>query len=117
MTRRHPAGASPRRERGSVSLEVVGLVPLVVLVALLVLQLGVAGWTASQTQKAAREAARAQSLGGDPSSAAARALPGALEIDRIDSSGDTVTLVVEVPRVSPLPVFRVERQVAMPRSP
>ncbi len=104
-------------ERGSVSLEVVVLVPIVILVALLTLQLGVAGWAASQTQEAARESARAQSLGRDPVAAAEGALPGSLRVQDIRTTGDSVTLVVRVPRVSPLPTFTVERHVAMPEAP
>ena len=46
-----------RDEDGTASIEVVALVPLLVLVAMMVLQAGVAGWTASQTQEAARQAA------------------------------------------------------------
>jgi hypothetical protein len=106
-----------RDERGSVALEVVALVPILVLVALLTLQLGVAGWTAAQTQGAARASARAQSLGQDPVAAAERALPSGLSIADIDTGGDSVTLVVDVPRVSPLPVFSVKRHVAMPVTP
>jgi hypothetical protein len=101
------------RERGTASIEAVALVPLLILVAMMVLQLGVAGWTASQTAEAARQSARAQSLGLDPHAAAAQALPGALRVDRISSGGDTVTLWVDVPRVSLLPGFTVSRSVSM----
>lgn len=106
-----------RGERGSVALEVVVLVPILVLVALLTLQLGVAGWSASQTQQAARAAARAQSLGQDPIAAAEGALPGALEVDKIATTSDSVTLWVRVPRVSPLPTFTVSRDVSMAVTP
>lgn len=102
-----------RRERGTASIEVVGLVPLLILVAMMVLQLGVAGWTASQTAEAARQSARAQSLGEDPRAAAEQALPGALRVDRIAAGGDTVTLWVDVPRVSLLPGLTVSRSVSM----
>lgn len=105
------------RERGSVPLEVVALVPLLVLIALLTLQLGVAGWSASQTQEAARAAARAQTLGKDPLAAAQDALPGALEVDHIVTTDDSVTLWVKIPRVSPLPVFTVSRDVSMAETP
>lgn len=108
MTRRPPA------DRGSVSLEVVVLTPILIMVATFVLQLGVAGWTASQTERAARQAARAQSMGDDPRAAADRALPGALSIDSLGSGGESVSLRVKVPRVSVLPQFSVERDVAMP---
>lgn len=110
------SATDPRRsrtERGSVSLEVVMLVPLLVLVALLVLQLGVAGWSASQTQEAARAAARAQSLGEDPVAAAEGALSGSLEVEEISTTSDSVTLRVKVPRVSPLPTFTVTRDVSI----
>jgi len=106
-----------RDERASVSIEVVALVPVLVLVALLVLQLGVAGWTTSQTEEAARAAARAHSLGQDPEAAAERALPGALDVLDLWVNGDTVTVKVEVPRVSILPKFTVTREVSIPSSP
>jgi Flp pilus assembly protein TadG len=102
-----------RADHGTASIEVVALVPLVILVAMFALQLGVAGWTASQTEEAARQSARAQSLGQDPRSAAERALPGTLSVDRISAGGDTVTLWVDVPRVSLLPVFTVSRSVSL----
>jgi hypothetical protein len=102
-----------RRERGTASIEVVALIPLLILVAMMVLQLGVAGWTASQTAEAARQSARAQSLGEDPLAAAEQALAGSLRVDRISAGGDTVTLWVDVPRVSLLPGFTVSRSVSM----
>ena len=111
MTR--PAPTS-RAERGSASLEAVVLVPVMLLVALLVLQLGVVGWTVTQTEEAARQAARAHSLDRSPHAAAEDALPGALTVEHLDASGDEVTLRVKIPRVSPLPVFRVTRSVTMP---
>lgn len=103
-----------RREKGTVSIEVVMILPVLVLVAMLVLQLGVAGWTASQTEFAARQAARAQGMGESPTAAASAALPGALRIDSASTGGERVTLRVRVPRVSILPVFTVTRSVAMP---
>lgn len=106
-----------RSERGTVSIEVVVLIPVLVLVALMTLQLGVAGWTASQAEEAARQAARAQSLGDDPRAAAEQALPGALDVDTLSSSGGEVSVRVEVPRVSILPRFSVTRSVTMPSVP
>lgn len=103
-------------QRGSATLEVVALVPIMLLVALFTLQLGVAGWTASQTQEAARQAARAQGMGLDARVAAERALPGALEVDQITGGGGSVALRVVVPRVSPLPQFKVVRRAVMPRT-
>lgn len=99
-------------ERGTVSIEVVVLVPLLVLVAMLTLQLGVAAWTASQAQEAARQAARAQSLGENPGAAAERALPGSLDLVDLDADGhETVRVTVEIPRVlSFLPLDDVTRE-------
>lgn len=107
-------GMLARRERGTVSLEVVMLIPVLVMVGTFVLQLGVAGWTASQTSFAARQSARAMGMGDSARAAAETALPGALRIQSIDAGGDRVTLRVRVPRVSLLPQFTVERSVAMP---
>lgn len=105
------------RERGTASIEAVVLVPVLIGVAMMALQLGVAGWTASQTEEAARQSARALSLGEDPRSAAEGALPGSLDVDGISVGGDWVMLRVQVPRVSLLPTFTVQRKVYMPRNP
>lgn len=90
--------------------------PLMVLIAVFTLQAGVAGWTASQTQEAARQAARAEGRGLNARAAAERALPGALEVHHISGGSGTVTLRVKVPRVSPLPQFTVARRAVMPRT-
>ncbi|UDY23762.1 TadE/TadG family type IV pilus assembly protein [Nocardioides sp. Kera G14] len=111
MSRRSRGG------RGSASIELVAMVPILLVVALVVLQLGVAAWTAAEAQEAARQAARAKSLGESASSAAEDALPGALSVASIGVSGETVTLQVQVPRVSPLPVFTVTRDATMPEQP
>lgn len=99
-----------RNERGTVSIEVVVLVPLLVLIALLTLQLGAAMWTISQTQEAARQAARAQSLGDDPERAAEGALAGMLTVDDITTDGETVSVTVEIPMIFPLPLDPVTRE-------
>lgn len=106
-----------RSERGSAAVEAVVLLPVLLLVTMMALQLGVAGWAASQTEEAARQAARAHSLGESWESAAERALPGSLQLSGGGASADTVRLEVRVPRVSILPRFTVEREVSMPRSP
>lgn len=105
------------RDRGSVAVEVVVFVPVLVLIATLVLQLGVAAWASSQTQRAASQSARAQSLGQNPAAAADAALPGILQVGRLEASSERVDLWVDVPRVSMLPTFTVHRQVDMPAEP
>ncbi len=77
MRRPHVAGD----ERGTASVELVAYLPVVVLAAVVATQLYVAAWTATSTTVAARAAARAHSLGRDPQSAAATALPRSLRDD------------------------------------
>jgi hypothetical protein len=110
MTR--PAG----RERGTAGIEMVGLLPLVLIAGMLTLQAGAAMWTASTTSEAARSAARAYSLGLDARGAAEGSLPGSIKVVSVTLFGPEhgVRLTTEVPRVSPLPAFRVTRQVIMP---
>jgi hypothetical protein len=66
-------------QRGQASVELVALLPVVALLALALWQLAVAGYATWATGGAARAAARAAAVGGDPLVAARRALPGALE--------------------------------------
>jgi hypothetical protein len=86
-------------ERGQASIELVAVLPFVLLVGALVWQLALAGQTAWLTANAARVAARADAVGGDPSAAARSALPRSLErgleVDRRRAGG--VRVSVEVP--------------------
>lgn len=82
---RRSAHAWTRGERGSTSVEVAGMLPILLIV---ILFLGhavaiVAGVDA--TTHAAREAARAASQGGNASSAAAEAIPGWMRLDSVGS--------------------------------
>ena len=61
---------------GTASLELVGLMPLVAIVASLALQYAAVVFVAHATDDAARQAARAASLGRDPESAARGAVLG-----------------------------------------
>jgi uncharacterized protein (UPF0333 family) len=108
----------PRGSRGAVAIEFVVLIPVVLLVATMVLQVGVTGWSASQTERAARDAARAVSLDRDPVTAANRSLPGILHVDAGDVSraGERVEVRVSVPKVSVLPKRTVTRSVTIPRT-
>jgi len=92
------------------------LVPILLLVGLYAFQAAVAMWTMTSTNEATREAARAFSLGRDPSAAASAALPGALEVDTLQTvgPGHGVRLSVTVPRVAPMPAMQVTREVIMP---
>ncbi|GLY13857.1 pilus assembly protein [Kineosporia rhizophila] len=106
----------PGGERGQSSLEIAVLLPIVLVVGLYVFQAAVAMWAMTSANEATRQAARAYSLGQDPASAAEAALPGALDVASVQTTGPGhgVRLTVQVPRVAPMPTFRITREVVMP---
>ena len=67
------------RERGQASVELVALLPLVAVLAGVMWQSVVAGQAVWFAGSAARAAARAAALGGDPRAAARRVVPARLE--------------------------------------
>ena len=109
---------SRRSERGAAALEVAGVAPLVIFAALVALQFGVAGWTIVSTSQAARDGARAYSLGDDPRTAAEGALPGVMEIGgdggSLSAEGYTYTVTVAVPSVVKIDLGSVTRSATMP---
>jgi Flp pilus assembly protein TadG len=89
-----------RSERGSASIELVGVLPLLLLVTLFLWQLDVTISAANKAENAARTAARARSLGGDATRAARYALPpGQRASARVTVSGDRVEVATETPVV------------------
>lgn len=110
-----------RGERGTASLELIGLLPVLGLVAMLALQVGIVGWTVTATSDAAWAAARAASLQQDPQSAARDALPGSLEAVSIAGgrSGDgySYTVTVKVPSLVALDLGTVSRAADVPAIP
>jgi hypothetical protein len=85
-------------DRGQASVELLGSVPAVLLVAALVWQLALAGQAAWLCANAARAAARAQAVGRSAPAAARSALPGSLERGmRVDDRGDAVRVRLRVP--------------------
>src|SRR4051794_884379 len=92
--------ARSRGEEGQASVEFVGLLPLLVVVALVAWQGVVAGQAWGMAGAAAREAARAAALGADPEAAARSVLPGALRDGvTVDGDGDGVRVRLAVPVV------------------
>ena len=96
------------REAGVASIELLGMIPLVFLFAALGLQVGAFLWAVTNANEAARQGARAVSLGQDGCGAARSTLAESLTRDLspgwCDASGgksmgtpSTVTIVVEVP--------------------
>ena len=97
-----------KSERGQASVELIGVLPLVLLAALVAWQLALAGQALWLTAHAARVAARAEAVGRDPRAAARSALPrrleGGLKVRRRASGGVEVTLRVPLLLGQALPV-------------
>lgn len=121
MTKFFPRHGRGRRTRGSASIEMLALTPMLILVAMAMLQIGLAAYAVLATGDAARAAARAASLHEDPQAAARNALPGGLSLESISGGhhGDaqTWTATVSVPRVFPIPIGDVSKTVSMPDIP
>src|SRR4051812_49448096 len=92
-------GADP--EAGQASVELLGVLPAVLLVAALVWQLALAGQAAWLCANAARAAARAEAVGRDGPSAARSALPRSLERGlKVESAADgAVRVRLRIPLV------------------
>lgn len=103
------------RDRGTASIEVVGLLPLVALVVLVLVQGGAAVYAVQGASDAARIAARASSLGGSPLQAAQDALPQGLVVDGLTEPAEGhVVLRVRIPRIVPIGPATVTREAELP---
>lgn len=115
-----PAGGYGRttRERGSASLELLGVMPVVAVLVVALLQVAAAVYTTHATNQAVRDGARALSLGRSAEVAVARSLPGGLEASSITyvSGGEGLRIEVDVPRIAVFPPMTVERTAVMPRT-
>jgi TadE-like protein len=113
-----PDRRSPHDESGTSTLEVAGLAPLVLMITLALLYAGFALYGITATQTAARQAARAASLGDDPVTAADAALPGWLEPDvstyPAGGSGTGVRVRTDLPDLLPGTDLVVTREAVMP---
>ncbi len=90
-----------RGERGSVSLELIGAIPIVLLCLLVAAQITVAGYASWSAGIAARAGARAELTGRDPARAARRALPPGLSADVEVQAGSAVEVGVKLPKLLP----------------
>ncbi|RXW32008.1 TadE/TadG family type IV pilus assembly protein [Propioniciclava flava] len=113
---------SSKRERGTAALEFVGAFPCLLLAGMIALQFGLVGWATVSTNDAAKAAARAASLGRNPTTAAKEALPGSLAPLSVTGSklsgGYSYTVEVKVPSVLPMIDFgSIRRTVDMPTAP
>ncbi|MEV6655275.1 TadE/TadG family type IV pilus assembly protein [Streptomyces sp. NPDC051219] len=112
------------RERGQVAVEYVGFIPLLLIVALIAIQVGIAGYAMSQASTAARTAARVAGQDdpvADPEAAGKAAISGWLadgtELEG-GASGDEATYTATVQIPSLIPVFdfgAATRSSTMPR--
>jgi pilus assembly protein CpaE len=85
-------------ERGQASVELIGVLPAALLVIAIGWQLLLAGHASWLAANAARVAARAQAVGGDPEAAARSSLPTYLERHlEVSGDGDRVRVRVRVP--------------------
>ena len=98
----HQAASSSRREVGTASVELIGVVPFLLLAVLVAAQIGVAGFALWSAGVAARAGARAALVGGDAGSAARQALPDVLRADARVSDADAVSVRVPIPRLLPI---------------
>jgi pilus assembly protein CpaE len=90
-----------RNTRGQAAVELVGILPLVVLLGLLCWQAVVAGQAVWLSGAAARAAARASALDQDAQAAARRVLPDSLAagVSVDDAGGGDVRVDVPIPAV------------------
>src|SRR5919197_4720401 len=86
---------------GQASVELVATLPALIVVALLVAQLGIAGWALWSAANAARAGARAAYVGGSVGAAARSALPGLLRDGARVSSEGNVEVSVRAPGLGP----------------
>jgi hypothetical protein len=91
----------PRSQAGQASVELVATIPVLVAVALLLIQAAIAGWALWSAANAARAGARAEYVGGSAGSAARSALPGLLRSGASVHSSNGVEVRVATPRVLP----------------
>ncbi|MDX6315564.1 MAG: pilus assembly protein CpaE, partial [Streptomyces sp.] len=95
-----------RGDRGQVTLETLGMTPVILITLILVWQAVLAGYTFTLAGNAADEAARAAAVGKDPVAAAHSDLPGAWigssEVTSSTAAGQvTVTVGLHVPVLFP----------------
>lgn len=108
-----------RAQCGSVAVELMGLLPLLLLAGMAALQLLLVGFTVTAAENAARNGSRVLATVGDPSEAALRSLPDHLADDAsVTSGGERVTVTVEVPVLVPglsTSALTVSRSAELPR--
>lgn len=105
-----------RRSRGSASIEMVVLTPMVLVMMVLAFQVIAVTYTTHAASQAARDAARAFSLAQSPEAAARSSLPSGVSLVSTTPFGPHhgVRVVVNGPKMLPGPFRQVTREVTMP---
>jgi len=104
-----------RGERGTSTLEVVGMAPLVVLLLLILVQAAMALYGITTAQTAARQGARAYSQGNDPYSVVRESVPGWMSVDvQTFGPGHGVKATLDLPDLLPGYNLKVSRETVMP---
>jgi Na+-transporting methylmalonyl-CoA/oxaloacetate decarboxylase gamma subunit len=109
-----------RRDRGQGTIEFMAMVPLVLAMLVCALQVMAQAYTAHAASQAARDGARAASLGESASAAVGASLPGNVRLLTMRSTGPDNTVVVEVePPIKAIPfvpdqAYKITRSVTMP---
>jgi len=94
--------ASGRGERGQASVELIGMLPFLVLAALLVWQLLLVGYAVTSAENAARAASRVEARGGNGAKAAERVVGSPLRKGiRTEMDGGKAVVRVRVPLIVP----------------
>ena len=90
-------------QTGQASAELMGMLFWLLLVTVVLWQIALATWTYTQVSNAARTASRVEGRGGDAKKAAKNALSKPLQktVERIDVSGEKVTVKVRIPLLVP----------------
>ncbi|HVM36021.1 MAG TPA: TadE family protein [Actinomycetota bacterium] len=107
-----------RRQDGSASVEVVGMLPWLFMAGLLVWQILLVTFVATSAENAARNGSRAEGLGRDGRAAAVSSLTSWLQDEtRIQIDGERVTVTVGLPLIVPWVTsdnFTVTRRAELP---
>jgi hypothetical protein len=97
-----PSEFTARKEEGSASLELVGVLPFLLLAILVAAQLAMAGASLWSASLAARAGSRAALVGGRAEAAARGALPPAMRRGaEVAARGSGVAVEVPLPRLLP----------------
>lgn len=105
-----------RADRGSASLELLGLMPVIVLVMCALLYASSVVYTVNAANQAVRDGARAMSLGQSAEAAVHRSLPDSIDVQRISYPAGAVRLEVRSVKMAMFPRVTVTREATMPRT-